>query len=175
LLASATSLERRSTAVSRSTASRTTRLVEVPQSWRIKPAAADDDVGTFPGSLVRHERRFLGHPGLPCVYGRRVAWLADAGPAAPFSLPLIRLDPDLRVGEVDAFASCGTDAFDDEQRAARRYPDRALALMLVPPRRPEHRWLPRTRRNQDALIQQVSRGQLKLSTRSIHVRCIIGV
>lgn len=44
------------------------------------------------------------------------------------------------------------DAFDDEQRAARRYQDRALALMLVPPRRPEHHRLPRTHRNQDALI-----------------------
>jgi hypothetical protein len=65
----------------------------------------------------------------------------------PVQSPLIRLDPDRSVGEVGAFAPYGADTFDDEHRAARRYPDRALALMLVPPRRPEHHRLPRTRRN----------------------------
>src|SRR5882757_5223566 len=75
-----------------------TRIERDPRS------AADDDGGTFPGPLVRYERHFLGHPGLPCAYGRCVAWLADTGSAAPFNLPLIRLDPDRSVSEVGAFA-----------------------------------------------------------------------
>jgi len=77
-------------------------------------SAADNDVGEFPGPLVRDERHFLGHPGLPVSYGRRVAWLANTGPVTAFNLPLIRLDLDGSVGEAGAFAPHRADAFDDE-------------------------------------------------------------
>lgn len=45
--------------------------------------------------------------------------------------------------------------FDDEQRAASRYRDRALPLALVPPRGPEAHWLAGPDGNQDAVDQQI--------------------
>jgi hypothetical protein len=91
-----------------------------------------------------------------CQSPRSVRCLACRyGPASAFNLPLIRLDPDRSVDEAGAFAPHRADALDYEQRAVRRYPDRALAVMLVPPRRTEHHRLPGARWNQDAASQQV--------------------
>jgi hypothetical protein len=69
--------------------------------------------------------------------------------------PARPLDADHCAGEVRAFAAGRADPFDDEQRAACRYLDRAVTVMLVPSRRAEANWLPSVRRNQDAVNQQV--------------------